>query len=246
MSRVMTVPVYRWELPENLQPLADTVRALAEGRIDVVLFTSAIQVYARAAWSHASWALEEPLRRPLWHVRGRIHRADHERNAASTCDLPVDLEPEHAKMGHLVRRRGEAGNDLLTKKQQVRIRMATSGTGGARTTGAVVRQPVHESLPARTDLGDSGLVDAASRSVHGGIPPGAREGHVPGTVQRSGVCAARSCARPCGDWESTRPSCSPICYRSSSRWGSTWNSPPHGGPVIHNPVRESLDVDRVR
>jgi uroporphyrinogen decarboxylase len=41
---VLRLQVYRWELPEDEQPLRDNVRAFAEGRLDVLLFTAAVQV----------------------------------------------------------------------------------------------------------------------------------------------------------------------------------------------------------
>ena len=43
-ARVLSVPIYRWELPEDPQPLEENVRRLAEGQADVALFTSANQV----------------------------------------------------------------------------------------------------------------------------------------------------------------------------------------------------------
>ena len=46
-SRTLTltkVPVYQWALPLDLQPLRDTVSAVIDGRIDVVLFMTAVQV----------------------------------------------------------------------------------------------------------------------------------------------------------------------------------------------------------
>jgi len=46
-SRTLTltkVPVYQWALPLDLQPLRDTVSAVIDGKIDVVLFMTAVQV----------------------------------------------------------------------------------------------------------------------------------------------------------------------------------------------------------
>ena len=41
---VTKVPVYQWALPEDLEPLRETVRQLVRGSIDVVLFMTAVQV----------------------------------------------------------------------------------------------------------------------------------------------------------------------------------------------------------
>ena len=40
----MSVPVYRWALPENLEPLRQAALGISDGRIEVVLFTTATQV----------------------------------------------------------------------------------------------------------------------------------------------------------------------------------------------------------
>ncbi len=43
-ATVLRVPVYRWALPEDLGPLKETVRAVVERRVRVVLFTNGVQV----------------------------------------------------------------------------------------------------------------------------------------------------------------------------------------------------------
>ena len=40
---VLPVPVYRWELPEDTQPLKQAVQAIIDGEVEVVLFTNAAQ-----------------------------------------------------------------------------------------------------------------------------------------------------------------------------------------------------------
>ena len=44
-SRSFTVHVYDWALPEDTSPLKNAVTALLDSRIDVVLFTAAVQVH---------------------------------------------------------------------------------------------------------------------------------------------------------------------------------------------------------
>src|SRR6266852_6278560 len=41
---VTRVPVYQWALPEDVAPLQAAVKALASGEIDVVLFTTSVQL----------------------------------------------------------------------------------------------------------------------------------------------------------------------------------------------------------
>jgi uroporphyrinogen-III synthase len=41
---VMSVRPYEWALPEDTSPLSETIQSLCKGRIDVILFTSGVQV----------------------------------------------------------------------------------------------------------------------------------------------------------------------------------------------------------
>ena len=43
-ASVTRVPVYQWALPEEVQPLRESVLGLIEGLIDVVLFTTPVQI----------------------------------------------------------------------------------------------------------------------------------------------------------------------------------------------------------
>jgi len=58
---VTTVPVYRWSLPEDTGPLREAAKCLANGDMDVVLFTSAVQV-AHLFQVAAEMKIEESLR----------------------------------------------------------------------------------------------------------------------------------------------------------------------------------------
>lgn len=40
----VSIPVYRWTLPENLEPLRSTLDEICAGRVDVVVFTTAVQL----------------------------------------------------------------------------------------------------------------------------------------------------------------------------------------------------------
>src|SRR5207245_2446811 len=63
-ARVTRVPVYRWALPEDVAPLRAAVRALAREEIDVVLFTTSIQV-SHLLQIASEMSQEEPLRKGL-------------------------------------------------------------------------------------------------------------------------------------------------------------------------------------
>ena len=63
-ARVTRVPVYRWALPVDVAPLRAAVRALAREEIDVVLFTTSIQV-SHLLQIASEMSQEEPLRKGL-------------------------------------------------------------------------------------------------------------------------------------------------------------------------------------
>ena len=139
---MVAVPVYRWELPEDPRPLEQAVQALAEGRIDVVLFSSAIQV-THVLQIAQRLGIEGQLRQALWQiVVGSIGPTTSE--MLRQHDLPVDVEPEQAKLGHLVREAAVQAAELLEKKNQVRVQLAASHPAGFPTV--LVRQPVHEGV----------------------------------------------------------------------------------------------------
>jgi uroporphyrinogen-III synthase len=100
-AAVSRVPVYRWALPEDTGPLRDAIEEIAAGRIGAVLFTSAQQAVHMLDVA-AEMGREAELRAALADrtVVGSIGPTTsetlHERG------LPVDLEPEYTKMGHLV------------------------------------------------------------------------------------------------------------------------------------------------
>ena len=102
---VMRVPVYKWALPENLEPLRGAVRAVINREVDVLLLTSGIQL------AH------------LWQVVGMMDReAEFRSGLASTfiasigptCSeeiarrgLVPALQASHPKLGYLVREAAE-------------------------------------------------------------------------------------------------------------------------------------------
>ena len=115
-ASVTRVPVYRWALPEDLAPLQAAIRELAAEKIDVVLFTTAIQV-AHLFQVAAEMKLEEAMRRGL---RRAIVASV---GPTTTEELHIqgiqpDLEPSHPKMGFLVKEAAERAGELLRTKRQ--------------------------------------------------------------------------------------------------------------------------------
>ena len=100
-ATVTRVPVYRWALPEDLGPLRAAVVEIAQGRVGVALFTSAQQV-EHLLLVAAVEVREAELRTAFGTctVVGSIGPTTSETLRAH--GLPVDIEPEYPKLGHLI------------------------------------------------------------------------------------------------------------------------------------------------
>lgn len=137
-ASVMPVSVYRWALPEDCGPLRRAVKAIIERRVDLVLFTTAIQV-DHLLQVAAAEGLEEPLRAGLREtVVASIGPTC--TNALREHGLVVDLEPEHPKMGHLVQMAARHTHVL----RRIKRARSVDVSGGARQK-AEGRDPLHES-----------------------------------------------------------------------------------------------------
>jgi uroporphyrinogen-III synthase len=98
---VSRIPVYRWTVPEDTGPLRAAIAEIAGGRVGAVLFTAAQQVahlLQVAAEEGRITGLRAAFERRV--VIGSIGPTTSE--ALREQSLPVDIEPEHPKMGHLV------------------------------------------------------------------------------------------------------------------------------------------------
>jgi uroporphyrinogen-III synthase len=98
---VTRVPVYRWGLPEDTGPLRAALAGLAARTVDAALFTAAQQV-EHVLDVAASEGIEDALRAAFADhvVVGSIGPTTSA--ALRAHGLPVDVEPEHPKSGHLV------------------------------------------------------------------------------------------------------------------------------------------------
>lgn len=113
-ARVRSVAVYRWALPDDVEPLKRTLRSIVDGNVSVLLFTSAAQVdhvvklldatNELAAFRDAMGKTMVASIGPITSQRLRHHH------------FPVDFEPSHAKMGTLVKEASEHVREILTHK----------------------------------------------------------------------------------------------------------------------------------
>ncbi len=114
-AAVLRVPVYRWALPEDMEPLRKAMEAILEGRARVVLFTNAAQVehLLRVAFEEG---LKERLLKAL--------KCCVICSVGPTCSeallangIPADWEPRPHKMGMLVHEAASKVPDLLQKAE---------------------------------------------------------------------------------------------------------------------------------
>jgi uroporphyrinogen-III synthase len=111
-AAVLSVPVYRWTLPNDTGPLRAAVHALCDGAVDIALFTSGIQVHHlfQVAADEAE-RLRAAFTRVLIASIGPVCS-----EALQEHGLAADLEPEHPKMGQLVAEVARRGPALLRAK----------------------------------------------------------------------------------------------------------------------------------
>jgi len=114
-ATVTSVPVYRWALPDNPEPLRQAAQGIADGRIEVVLFTTATQVVHLLEIAR-QLNIEPDVRRGLTSMAVASI-------GPTTSDelrehgIQIDIEASHPKMGFLVRDAAERAADVLRTKR---------------------------------------------------------------------------------------------------------------------------------
>ena len=115
-ATVTPIALYKWEMPDDLEPLRAAARALAKGDCDVVLFTSSIQLdhlYEVASQLGIRDEVEHALRTNVAVASIGPVMTD----ALTTKRLPADVVPRHPKMWALVKAAGEQAREVLSAKR---------------------------------------------------------------------------------------------------------------------------------
>ena len=114
-ATVSRVPVYRYALPDDTAPLQHGAHAVADGQIDVALFTTSMQVVH---------LLEIARRHNLEHrVRLGFQSIAVASIGPTTSEelreqgIAIDIEASHPKMGFLVREAAERAGAILRLKR---------------------------------------------------------------------------------------------------------------------------------
>jgi uroporphyrinogen-III synthase len=115
-ASVTSVPVYRWALPDDIEPLRSAVNAIVRGELDVALFTTSVQIVHLMQVADSlgqSNATRDALRRMVVASIGPTCTEE-----LRNLGIAADLEASHPKMGFLVREAAERSLDLLRLKRR--------------------------------------------------------------------------------------------------------------------------------
>lgn len=115
---VVPVRVYQWELPEDTGPLREAVRRLANANVDVVLFTTSVQI-GHVMQIAGQEALPDAVRAGFEDVVvASIGPTTTE--ALEEYGIVPDIIPTHPKMGFLVKETAEQAAAILARKRGAR------------------------------------------------------------------------------------------------------------------------------
>jgi uroporphyrinogen-III synthase len=112
---VTAVPVYQWALPLDTDPLRKAAHLLARGEVDVVMFTTSIQLphlFEIAGEEGIAEEVKVGLQRTVIASIGPTTS-----EALLEHGLRADLEPSHPKMGNLVLETGQTAAAILPAKR---------------------------------------------------------------------------------------------------------------------------------
>ncbi len=115
-ATVSPFAIYRWDLPADLEPLREAARRLAAREIDVVLFTSSIQL-DHLFLVACELGIEAEVRNSLARYAALASVGPIMSASLEAAGLPVDIIPVHPKMAGLVKAAAEQVASVLTRKR---------------------------------------------------------------------------------------------------------------------------------
>ncbi|MFK8112006.1 MAG: uroporphyrinogen decarboxylase [Rubripirellula sp.] len=240
-ATVEPVRVYGWDFPEDTKPLEENVRALAAGQRDMLLLTSAHQVVNMLRMAEKLDIVDD--------LRGGLHQTVVASIGPTTtqmleeCEIRVDMEPSHPKMGHLVTEAAQRGVSLIEAKRSVRVMTGTEHGGPidhpsnsslfmrACRREETERTPVWMMRQAGRYMAEYREVRARQSFLELCANPALCSEVMCTAVDRLGVDAAII-------FSDLLPILVPMGFDLEFVAGD--------GPVIHNPIREAADLSRVQ
>jgi uroporphyrinogen-III synthase len=115
-ASVSCFAIYRWDLPSDLEPLREAARRLAARSVDVVLFTSSIQLDHLFLIAQ-EMGMQNEVRESLARHAALASVGPIMTAALETAGLPADIIPIHPKMAGLVKAAGEKASSVLAAKR---------------------------------------------------------------------------------------------------------------------------------
>ncbi len=257
-AKVDAVRVYEWDLPADCGPLEANIRRIVAGEVDVVLFTSANQVVNLLKLADDLGLADDLTTAMRRVVVASIGPTTSE--MLRSQDLPVDLEPSHPKMGQLVMETAERATELVARKKKLASEVADFGLRISDCgLEEAIRNPQSEIRNPKSPFDDTPFMRACRRERTDFTP----------------IWLMRQAGRYMPEYRAIREKisflelcrspqlCSEIMCTAVERLGvdaaivfsdllpilepmGMELEFAHGeGPLIHNPVREAGDVDRV-
>ncbi|MCO8122186.1 uroporphyrinogen decarboxylase [Stieleria sp. TO1_6] len=250
-ATVVPVRVYGWDFPEDTAPLRANVQAIADGKRDMLLVTSAHQIVNMMRMAEQlgiTNQLRSGLRTTVIASIGPTTT-----QMLTECDLQADLEPSHPKMGHLVVESAKRALQLVESKQrmkesEVSIRQSISVATDAIDAGD--KHPSEDSLFMKACRGEPTertpvwLMRQAGRYMSEYREVRAKQSFLElcanpalcsevmcTAVDRLGVDAAII-------FSDLLPLLQPLGFDLEFVAGD--------GPVIHNPIRSHADLSRMK
>jgi uroporphyrinogen-III synthase len=114
-AEVTPVRVYQWDLPEDLAPLREAVHRIADGKADVAMFTTSIQIphlFRIATEERSTDPMQQALRRMVIASIGPTTT-----ETLEEFGIQPDITPSHPKMGFLVKETAEQAAAILERKR---------------------------------------------------------------------------------------------------------------------------------
>ncbi len=246
---VTQVPVYRWALPEDVAPLQGAIRGLVAGEIHAVLFTSAQQV-VHLIQVAADLGMEDELRSAL---ERRVVIASIGPTTTETLSeqgLPTDVEPEHPKMGHLVAALAREWSSLKKNSPETLRPSPRLEAVLPNAEPVTLSESLHNSPFLRACRGEPTDVTPVWLMRQAGRYMGEYR------AVRSKVGFLELCKNPELACEVTVTAAERLGVDAAILFadillileplGFDLEFAKGEGPLIHNPIREARDVDRVR
>jgi uroporphyrinogen-III synthase len=116
-AMVVSVPIYRWALPEDLAPMRQAIDHIVRGDVEVALFTNGAQVehlFKVAAFDQAAESLPLAFKRIVVASVGPVCT-----QVLEQFGISPDIEPPHPKMGSLMAAVAAFVQPILAAKRSV-------------------------------------------------------------------------------------------------------------------------------